>query len=161
MRCPYCFHIDTRVLDSRMTSKLDSIRRRRSCIKCSKRFTTYERTEILDLSIIKKGGKKELFDKQKLMAGILKSCEKRPVSMSKINKTVDGIEAQLRLMKTTEIPSKKIGDLVVVALRDLDHVAYVRFASVYKGFKSIVEFTKEVERLKAEKKKKKWIPVQH
>jgi len=145
-----------------MTSGLDSIRRRRNCTKCSKRFTTYERTEILDISVIKKDGKKELFDKQKLLAGLVKSCEKRPVSMNKIHKAVDHIEAQLRLMHKTDIPSKKIGSLVVDALRELDHVACVRFASVYKGFKSVAEFTKEVEKLKTEKKKKKWTTsIQH
>ncbi len=162
MRCPYCLHMNTRVLDSRMTSRLDSIRRRRSCEKCSKRFTTYERTEVLGISVLKKDGKKVPFEKQKLMAGILKACEKRPVSMSKIHKTVDHLEAQIRLMNTTDVPSKKIGSMVVEALKELDHVAYVRFASVYKGFKSAAEFAKEVEKLKTNKKKKKWtLTAQH
>ncbi|MBW3004799.1 transcriptional regulator NrdR [Candidatus Woesearchaeota archaeon] len=145
MRCPYCLRSETNVLDSRPS--MDSIRRRRSCKSCSKRFTTYERIENT-LSVIKKDGKLELFDRQKLMQGILKACEKRPVTVEHIENMLDYIEAELRQKHTTKIPTKMIGDLVIHKLKNLDGVAYMRFTSVYRSFRSPKQFAKEVEKLK-------------
>ncbi len=149
MKCPYCQHSETSVLDSRLTSTSDSIRRRRECAGCSKRFTTYERMELLDLTIVKKDGRSELFDKNKLARGILKACEKRPVKREKINRVVDEIEIQLRNMDRTEISSKVVGSLVVEKMKGLDEVAYVRFASVYRRFTDPSQFAQEVAKLKS------------
>ncbi len=148
MKCPYCQFIDTRVLDSRLTSTHDSIRRRRNCPKCDKRFTTYERMELLDLSVVKKDGRRELFDRQKLLKGIVKACEKRPVKMERVQQLVDEIELVLRQQNHTEIPSRKIGELVITKLRGVDEVAYVRFASVYRRFTDASQFAEEVAKLK-------------
>jgi transcriptional repressor NrdR len=148
MKCPYCQHPETSVLDSRLTSANDSIRRRRECAECVKRFTTYERTELLDISVVKKDGRSEAFDRNKLLKGILRACEKRPVKREKIELAVDQIELQLRQMDKTEIPSRLVGDLVMSQLMELDEVAYVRFASVYKKFKDVSQFAEEVAKLK-------------
>ncbi|MBW3001582.1 transcriptional regulator NrdR [Candidatus Woesearchaeota archaeon] len=145
MRCPYCLKSDTQVLDSRPS--MDSIRRRRSCKSCSKRFTTYERIENT-LSVIKKDGKIQLFDRQKLLHGILKACEKRPVTIEQIENMLDYVEAELHQKHTTKIPTKMIGDLVINKLKKLDGVAYMRFTSVYRSFRSPRQFAKEVEKLK-------------
>jgi len=145
MRCPYCLTKNTFVLDSRPSS--GAIRRRRSCSSCSKRFTTYERIENI-FNVIKKDGKIELFDRQKILQGILKACEKRPVTMEQIDNILDHVEAGLRQKHTTNIPSRIIGDLVSEKLKKLDGVAYMRFTSVYKSFKTPKQFAKEVERLK-------------
>jgi len=145
MKCPYCLKSETQVLDSRPS--LDSIRRRRSCKSCSKRFTTYERIENT-LSVLKKNGKIELFDRQKLLHGILKACEKRPVTVEQIENMLDYVEAELRQKRTTKIPTKIVGDLVTQKLKKLDGVAYMRFASVYKSFRSPKQFAKEVEKFK-------------
>jgi len=145
MRCPYCLKSSTNVLDSRPSS--GSIRRRRSCKLCSKRFTTYERIENT-LSVIKKDGKVQLFDRQKLMQGILKACEKRPVTVEQIENMLDFVEAELRQKHTAKIPTKMIGDLITGKLKKLDGVAYMRFTSVYKSFKSPKQFAKEVEKLR-------------
>ncbi len=145
MRCPYCLKSNTNVLDSRPSS--GSIRRRRSCKTCSKRFTTYERIENT-LSVIKKDGKVQLFDRQKLMQGILKACEKRPVTVEQIENMLDFVEAELRQKHATKIPTKMIGDLVTGKLKKLDGVAYMRFTSVYRSFKSPKQFAKEVEKLR-------------
>lgn len=145
MRCPYCLKKSTNVLDSRPSA--DAVRRRRYCDSCSKRFTTYERIENT-LSVVKKDGKIELFDRQKLQKGILKACEKRPVTMEQIDQLLDIIEADLRSKHTTKIPTKVIGDLVVEKLKKQDGVAYMRFASVYRSFRSPRQFAKEVERLR-------------
>jgi len=149
MRCPYCQHHDTGVLDSRMTSTGDSIRRRRECVSCAKRFTTYERMEMLDLAILKKDGRTELFDRAKLLRGIQRACEKRPVKREKIERAVDEIELQLKQLERTEIPSRIVGGLVIEKLRQLDEVAYVRFASVYRRFTDANQFTEEVAKLKS------------
>ena len=145
MKCPYCLKPNTSVLDSRPSS--GSIRRRRVCKECSKRFTTYERVENT-FSVIKKSGKIEFFDRQKILSGLLKACEKRPVTVEQVDNLLDHIEAELREKNTTKIPSKVIGNLVIDKLRKLDGVAYMRFASVYRGFKSPAQFAKEVEKLR-------------
>ncbi len=140
MKCPYCQHRGTSVLDSRPASDNGSIRRRRECASCSKRFTTKEHVEVIDLSIIKKDGRSEPFDRTKLLRGILKACEKRPVRRERIERAINDIELQLRQMDRTEIPSRLVGDLVVEKLKALDEVAYVRFASVYKRFTEARQF---------------------
>ncbi len=143
--CPYCAHPETEVLESRDSE--DSTRRRRECEKCGKRFTTYERVEALDLVIIKKDGRRERFNREKLKHSIQQPCHKRPVSMEQIDAAVAEIERELRGMEETEIPSNKVGELVMDKLKKLDKVAYVRFASIYKDFESPREFAKEVEKL--------------
>ncbi|MEM2916349.1 MAG: transcriptional regulator NrdR [Candidatus Woesearchaeota archaeon] len=148
MKCPYCQHAETGVVDSRPNSDSTAIRRRRECTKCSKRFTTSERLEMLDLSIIKKDGSIETFDRNKVIKGILKACEKRPVKREKIEFIADAVETQLRQMDKTEIPSRLVGELVMERLRKLDEVAYVRFASVYKKFRDASQFAEEVAKLK-------------
>lgn len=146
MKCPYCGHSETGVLESRDSE--DSTRRRRECENCKKRFTTYERVEALDLVIIKKDGRREKFDRNKLRKGVEHSCSKRPVSVEKIDETVAEIERELRGLEETEIPSSKVGEIVMEHLKKIDKVAYVRFASIYKEFKDLKEFSKEVEKLK-------------
>ncbi len=148
MHCPYCKHQETAVLDSRMATQGDAIRRRRECGSCDKRFTTYERMEMLDLSILKKDGRTEPFDRAKLLKGFLRACEKRPVKREKIERAVDEIELQLRQMERTEIPSRIVGERVIEKLRELDEVAYVRFASVYRRFTDASQFTEVVAKLK-------------
>lgn len=147
MHCPYCFFEETAVLDSRDSEDLSSIRRRRECSKCSKRFTTYERIETAPLLVIKKDGRREGFDRNKLTGGILRACEKRPISLEEIKKIVDQIEADLRKKDSIEIPSTEIGEMVMKKLRTLDKVAYVRFASVYKAFEDVESFAKEAQTL--------------
>ncbi len=141
MLCPHCKSSKTRVIDKRNTEKNKIIRRRRKCLKCKNRFTTYERA-VLDLIIIKKGGKRERFDRNKLKTGIMKACEKRPVSLRKIERLVNEIEAELRKLHKTEIKSKIIGDFVMERLKKIDKVAFVRFASYYKHFSDIQTFKK-------------------
>src|SRR3989344_9642646 len=147
MKCPYCFHDETKVVDKRETEDLDTTRRRRECLKCEKRFTTYERVESLDLIIIKKDGRRETFDREKLKRGIIKACEKRPVSYEQIETFVDKLEAELRKMKTKEVPSKIIGEKVASGLKKLDKIAYIRFASVYRSFADVTDFQKELKEL--------------
>lgn len=142
MRCPYCMSEKTRVIDKRNVN--DSTRRRRECLKCKKRFTTYERVEDFNLMVIKKDGRHESFDRNKLKAGILKACEKRFVSAEKIDKMVNEIETKLRSHDKTEIPSKFIGELVMNKLKQLDKVAYIRFASVYREFRDVRDFKREL-----------------
>ena len=145
MRCPYCEHDDTKVIDKRDSENF--ARRRRECLKCEKRFTTYERPEI-NLIVIKKDDRREPFSREKLKDGIVKACEKRPVSQEAIDELVDDIEIRLRKLNSTEIPSSKIGEIVMKKLHKLDKVAYIRFASVYRSFESPKEFEKEVKLLK-------------
>src|SRR3989344_1159306 len=147
MKCPYCAHEENQVLDSRDSDDLSSVRRRRECLKCSKRFTTYERVEMIDLFVIKKDGRREQFDRNKLLTGIKRACEKRPISMDTIEETGDEIEQNLRKRKTTEMPSKIIGEIVTRRLKALDKVAYIRFASVYRAFDDVESFEKEVQNL--------------
>ena len=147
MKCPYCSYYDTSVLDSRDSEDLGSIRRRRECLKCEKRFTTYERVDMVDLIVLKKDGRREQFDRKKLMTGMLKATEKRPVTMDQIEKAVDEIEMELRKRESIEIPSADMGDIVLKRLKKLDELAYIRFASVYRSFDDLETFEKEVKSL--------------
>lgn len=146
IRCPYCGNEELRVIDKRDADE-KSIRRRRECLKCGKRFTTYERIESADLIVVKKDGGRERFDRNKLKTGILKACEKRPVTDDSIEKIVDDIETELRGYGNIEIPSKKIGELVMKKLKRLDKVAYLRFASVYREFSDLESFKNELKKL--------------
>lgn len=148
MRCPYCQEFESRVLDSRSSEDGSSIRRRRECNYCKKRFTTYERVEERPLLVIKKNGEREQFDREKLLSGITRACEKRPVSMEKIEKIVVEIERELRDAYDREVNSLIIGEKVMDKLQDLDEVAYVRFASVYRQFTDLNSFIKTIEQLK-------------
>ena len=147
MKCPYCFHEETKVVDKRETEELDVSRRRRECLKCKKRFTTYERVESLDIVILKKDGRREAFDREKLKRGIIKACEKRPVSYEQIEALIDKSEAELRKLKSKEVPSKLIGEKVMNELKKLDKIAYIRFASVYRSFADVTDFQKELKDL--------------
>lgn len=147
MKCPYCSSDETKVIDKRPSDDR-TFRRRRECEKCNKRFTTYERVEMVPLTIIKKDGSREDFDRNKIRIGIMKACEKRPINQEKIEKIVDELENELRNMDTIEIKSKIIGDGVSEKLKSLDEVAYIRFASVYKKFRDIESFEKELKELK-------------
>ena len=147
MKCPYCSSTEIKVVDKRATEDGKATRRRRECLKCKKRFTTYERIEGATLIVVKKDGNREEFDRAKLERGILKACEKRPTPHDKINKLVDDIETELRNQDKTEIQSKIIGDLVIRKLKKLDKVAYIRFASVYREFADVDSFQKELKKL--------------
>ena len=148
MKCPYCINGKSKVVDKRDISEMDSIRRRRECLKCGKRFTTYERIELTGLSVIKKDGKRESFSRDKLLSGVLKACEKRPIPRERVEKLVSEVEAELRNHDDKEIPSTEIGKLVMGKLRDLDKVAYIRFASVYREFTDLSSFEKELTKLR-------------
>ncbi|MCL4425793.1 MAG: transcriptional regulator NrdR [Firmicutes bacterium] len=147
MRCPYCGHEESKVLNSRPTEEGNAIRRRRECASCGRRFTTYETVEKLPLVVIKKDGRREAFDSGKILSGLLKACEKRPVPVATIQEVVKSIENDLRSQGETEVPSQKIGEIVMERLREIDEVAYVRFASVYRQFKDVSNFLTELERL--------------
>lgn len=147
MKCPFCDSEETSVVETR-ESKEAVTRRRRECTKCTKRFTTYERVEVHPLVVIKKNKNRESFDRAKLRMGLVKSCEKRPVPSNKLDSVVDEIEIELRRENKVEIPSKKIGTLIMKKLKKLDKVAYIRFASVYREFKDIDSFEEEVRKLK-------------
>ena len=147
MKCPYCDHPESKVLDSRTIEDGIAIRRRRSCIACSHRFTTYERIEDSTLLVIKKDERRERFDRQKMLGGILRACEKRPIGMGKIESMVTAIERQLRNSPEREISSRAIGKKIMDYLKNLDHVAYVRFASVYNEFEDISGFQRILEGL--------------
>ncbi len=147
MKCPYCGSKDTEVVETRDSEDLETIRRRRECIKCKKRFTTYERIENVNLIVIKKAGRREQFDRDKLKRGIIRSCEKTKVSLETIEKIVTEIERELRTADSVEIESKKIGQMVAARLKALDKVAYIRFSSVFKRFVDVEDFEKEVKRL--------------
>lgn len=147
MRCPFCENLDTRVIDSRPTEEGHAIRRRRECDSCNKRFTTYEKVEEMIFMVIKKDGSREAFDRNKVMNGMIKACEKRPVSIASIEKIVDDIERGLNNMMEKEVDSKLIGEVIMEHLKELDEVAYVRFASVYRQFKDVNTFVAEIEKL--------------
>ena len=147
MKCPFCQAQDTKVIDSRPADDNSSIRRRRQCESCNKRFTTYEKLETIPLMVIKKDDSREHFDRSKIEYGIIQSCHKRPVSTVVIRKTVDDIENQIYSMEVSEIPTRKIGELVMEKLKELDEVAYVRFASVYREFKDVNTFVDEISKL--------------
>ncbi len=145
MNCPYCGHLDSRVIDSRDVN--DGIRRRRQCSGCGARFTTYERLQAASLFVIKKDNRREEFSREKLMSGIRKACEKRPLRTGAIDKLVDDIEAELYHLGKSEIPGAVIGDMVMKGLKGLDHIAYIRFASVYREFADITALKQELDTL--------------
>lgn len=147
MKCPYCGNIDTRVIDSRPADDGTSIRRRRSCDACSKRFTTYEKVETIPLIVIKKDQNREQYDRSKIEAGVLRACHKRPVSAEQIHELVDSVETELFNREEREIPSCVIGEIVMDKLKDLEAVAYVRFASVYREFKDVNTFMDELKKM--------------
>ena len=147
MRCPFCGNMDNKVVDSRVSDDGASIRRRRECTACGKRYTTYEKVESTPILVIKNNGTRQIFDINKIKNGIIKACEKRPVSMAKIDKMVSDIEKQVNNTLAQEISSKKIGELVMEGLKDLDEVAYVRFASVHRQFKDINTLMEEIMKL--------------
>jgi transcriptional repressor NrdR len=147
MKCPYCSHLDNKVVDSRLNKDSTTIRRRRLCEDCARRFTTYERLEVTMPMLIKKDGRRETWDRSKVVSGLKKACEKRPVSMEQIEEFVDGLERQLQDMGEREIPVRLVGARVMDSLRQMDDVAYVRFASVYRQFKDLNEFMDELKGL--------------
>lgn len=147
MKCPFCGNIEDKVIDSRTSKEGEAIRRRRECLKCGKRFTSYERVEDLVPMVVKKDGRREPFDRPKVLKGLEKACEKRPVSVESLEGIVDTIEKKLINLGVKEIPSTWVGEEVMSSLRDLDKVAYVRFASVYRQFKDINELMNEVKTL--------------
>lgn len=147
MKCPFCNAADTKVIDSRPTDDNSSIRRRRQCETCGKRFTTYEKLETLPLMVIKKDGTREAYSRDKILQGIIRSCHKRPVSAEMINDMINGIEAQIYSTEEREIQTSVIGELVMDKLKDVDQVAYVRFASVYREFKDVNTFMDEIGKL--------------
>jgi transcriptional repressor NrdR len=153
MKCPYCGHLDLKVVDSRDSDTGESIRRRRECLECAKRFTTYERIETVPLYVIKKDGRREDFDRQKLFSGLMKATTKREISPSAVERIVDEIESELRTRGKTEIASREVGELVMDKLRSLDDVAYIRFASVYRSFMDLQEVKQEIDQLLSKDKK--------
>lgn len=153
MKCPSCGNIEDKVIDSRLRKNNTVIRRRRECLKCHRRFTTYERIEETQLYVIKKDGRREPFDRNKIVAGMKKACEKRPISIERIEAFVDRLEAEFSESGEVEIPSWRIGERVMAELHDMDDVAYVRFASVYRQFKDINEFMTELKDLLEEKRR--------
>ena len=147
MKCPFCGNIDDKVVDSREGRAGDLIRRRRECLKCERRFTTYERIDEVPYMVIKKDGRRERFERKKIFQGLLKACEKRPVSMGKLAELVDQVEAKVTDSPDREISTTEIGELLIEALRDLDKIAYVRFASVYRDFQDEEAFFNELKNL--------------
>ncbi len=147
MKCPFCEYEESKVIDSRPTDEGEAIRRRRECLKCGKRFTTYEKIENIPLMVVKKDGSRQMFDRVKLLNGIMRACEKRPVPTSDMERIVNDIEAATQNFLEREISSQKIGEMVMERLQKIDEVAYVRFASVYRQFKDINTFVEEVNKL--------------
>ncbi len=147
MKCPFCEYEESKVIDSRPTDEGEAIRRRRECLKCSKRFTTYEKIETIPLMVIKKDGSRQMFDREKLLNGIIRACEKRPVKISDMEHIVNEIEIATQNLLEREISSQKIGEMVMERLPKIDEVAYVRLASVYRQFKDINTFVEEVNKL--------------
>ena len=147
MKCPFCGHDNTRVIDSRPAEENNSIRRRRVCDECDKRFTTYEKIETIPLIVIKKDNNRETYDRMKIEAGVLRACHKRPVSAAQIEKLVEEVETEIFKLEEKEIATQDIGELVMNKLKDMDAVAYVRFASVYREFKDINTFMDELKKV--------------
>lgn len=147
MNCPFCNYYETKVIDSRPTDEGQAIRRRRECLKCSKRFTTYEKIEKIPLIVVKKDGNRQPYDRNKILNGILKACEKRPVPLNLIEETVDEIEKELYNSLEKEVTSQHIGEMIMNRLKEIDEVSYVRFASVYRQFKDINTFMEELNKL--------------
>ena len=152
MKCPFCGYVDSKVIDSRPAEDGTTIRRRRECMDCQKRFTTYEIIERMPLVVIKRDGSRQSFDRVKVINGVVRACEKRPVSMSQIESLADEVEQELRGRLESEVQSERIGEMVMTRLKDLDEVAYVRFASVYRSFKDIETFMEELAKILNEKK---------
>ncbi len=151
MKCPYCENPESKVIDSRESKNGITIRRRRECLSCQKRFTTYEKIEEIPYMVVKKDGRRQRFDSQNIMRGLLRACEKRPVPVAKLEEIVEEIELKLQEKSDKEIATAEIGQYVISELKELDKVAYVRFASVYREFKDVLEFKKELETLLKEK----------
>ena len=151
MKCPFCNHLEDKVVDSREAKEGDTIRRRRECLGCERRFTTYERIDEVPYMVIKKDGRREKFDRQKVLGGLLKACEKRPVSMSKLSEMVNKIESKVSDSPDREISTTEIGEYLMEGLRDLDKIAYVRFASVYRDFQDEQAFFNELKSLMRQK----------
>lgn len=152
MKCPFCDNLDTKVIDSRPKEDGHAIRRRRECEVCGKRFTTYEKVEESIIMVVKKDGRREAFDRSKLINGIIKACEKRPVAVADMERVVDEIERKINNEMSKEVESTLIGEMLMEALKELDEVAYVRFASVYRQFTDVNTFVKEIEKLIGNKK---------
>ena len=150
MHCPFCNTTDTKVIDSRLVAEGNQVRRRRECTSCSERFTSFESAELVMPRLIKQNGNREPFDEEKLRSGILKALEKRPVSMEMVENSINQIKHELRATGEREVPSKMLGEQVMNALKNLDEVAYVRFASVYRSFKDLNEFRQEIDRISKE-----------
>ncbi len=147
MKCPYCGHLGDKVVDSRETKEGEAIRRRRECLSCGRRFTSYERVDEIPYMVVKKDGRRERFERQKLMAGLLKACEKRPVSVAVLERLADRVETMLQDRPEKEMATREIGEFVMQELRRVDKVAYVRFASVYRHFRDVSEFMTELRDL--------------
>jgi len=151
MKCPFCSSLESKVIDSRLTKEETSIRRRRECLDCKNRFTTYERAEEVELLIIKKDGVRETFDRSKILSGMIKACEKRPISMDVIESFVSSMEREFQERGDREVESREIGERVINKLYEIDEVAYVRFASVYRSFKDVNQFMSELKELLRDK----------
>jgi transcriptional repressor NrdR len=151
MNCPFCGHLHDKVVDSRESKEGDAIRRRRQCLACERRFTTYERIDEVPYMVIKKDGRREKFDRQKVLAGLLKACEKRPVGMSRLAELVNQVESKVIDSQDREIPTTEIGEILMEGLRELDKIAYVRFASVYRDFQDEEAFFNELKNLMRQK----------
>ena len=151
MNCPFCGHLHDKVVDSRESKEGDAIRRRRQCLGCERRFTTYERIDEVPYMVVKKDGRREKFDRQKVLAGLLKACEKRPVAMARLAELVNQVESKVIDSADREIPTTEIGEILMDGLRDLDKIAYVRFASVYRDFQDEEAFFNELKNLMREK----------
>ncbi len=151
MKCIFCGHLESKVIDSRSADDGSTIRRRRECLKCGERFTSYEKVETLPLIVVKKDLSRQPFDRDKLLNGLLRACEKRPVSLAQLEALIDEVESYFRNCLAREIPSVKIGELVLEKLKNIDEVSYVRFASVYRQFKDVNSFREELSRLSKEK----------
>lgn len=161
MRCPFCQHSESRVLESRSAESGQSIRRRRECLDCQRRFTTYERIELVPVAVIKRDGQRELFDRSKLLRGVLRACEKTGLDPQRLEALVDEIEAQLQGQAVREVASQDLGWLVLEQLRSLSEVAYVRFASVYRQFRGVRDFVETLERLQADRQGSTAIAAEH
>ena len=155
MKCPYCGFKEEKVVDSRATGEESAVRRRRECLKCGKRFTTYEYIEEVSMMVIKKDGRREPFDRKKILAGIIRACEKRPVSMEKMEEIISQVERSIQKKSDREVSASRIGELVMEKLKNLDDVAYVRFASVYRQFKDVGQFMVELKDILGKEKKRK------
>jgi len=155
MKCPVCYYQDTKVVDSRVASDGLSIRRRRECLKCGFRYSTYEEIEILDLSVVKRDGRKEAYSREKLIKGLKKALEKRPVTDDRFKKLINSIERDLQVLRQSEVTSNQVGQLIMKHLKKVDQVAFIRFASVYQQFKDVQTFQRELNKLLKNKRGKK------